>query len=144
ALSMGREVAVLRSGRLVQTAPPAVLYRDPVDLEVARFVGDAVVLPGTVRSGSVECALGALTPRTSTADGEVHVMIRPEQIRFAPGAVAEVVKQSYLGPDTIVRMALRNGDGTIVVVRTFDQQVPAPGELVGLAVAGPVAVYPAR
>ena len=47
ALSMGREVAVLRAGRLAQTATPTVLYRAPVDLDVARFVGDAVVLPGT-------------------------------------------------------------------------------------------------
>jgi iron(III) transport system ATP-binding protein len=144
ALSMGREVAVLRDGRLVQTAPPAVLYREPVDLEVARFVGEAVVLPGTVRAGSVECALGVLTPRTPPAEGEVHVMIRPEQIRFSPGADAEVVKQSYHGPDTIVRMALRDRGRTTVVVRTFEQDVPAPGELVGLAVAGPVAVYPVR
>ena len=46
ALSMGREVAVLRAGRLVQTAAPTTLYRAPVDLDVARFVGDAVVAPG--------------------------------------------------------------------------------------------------
>ena len=46
ALSMGREVAVLRSGRLAQTATPTVLYRAPVDLDVARFVGDAVIVPG--------------------------------------------------------------------------------------------------
>ena len=58
ALSMGREVAVLRSGRLVQTATPSVLYRAPVDLDVARFVGDAVVVPGDARAGLVECVLG--------------------------------------------------------------------------------------
>ena len=45
----GNEVAVLRAGRLVQTATPTVLYRAPVDLDVARFVGDAVVLPGNRR-----------------------------------------------------------------------------------------------
>ena len=61
ALSMGREVAVLRSGRLAQTATPTVLYRDPVDLDVARFVGDAVIVPGTARSGVVECVLGRLS-----------------------------------------------------------------------------------
>jgi iron(III) transport system ATP-binding protein len=144
ALSTGREVAVLREGRLVQTAPPAVLYREPVDLDVARFVGDAVVLPGVVRSGAVECALGSLTPRTATADGEVLVMIRPEQIRAAPGDVAEVVEQRYLGPDTMVRLALRDGQRTTILMRTFDQQVAALGEVVGIAVVGPVAVYPTR
>ena len=48
ALSMGREVAVLRAGRLVQAAAPADLYRSPVDLDVAHFVGEAVVLPARV------------------------------------------------------------------------------------------------
>jgi len=143
ALSMGREVAVLRDGRLVQTASPAVLYRDPVDLEVAHFVGDAVVLAGTVRSGDVECALGTLATRIAVADGDVRVMIRPEQIRFAPGADAEVLDHSYRGPDTIVHLALRNDERTPVELRTFDQEVPGRGELVGLTVVGPVTVYPA-
>jgi ABC-type Fe3+/spermidine/putrescine transport system ATPase subunit/ABC-type spermidine/putrescine transport system permease subunit II len=47
ALSMGHEVGLLRSGRLVQTAPETALYRAPADLDVARFVGEAVVVPGT-------------------------------------------------------------------------------------------------
>ena len=64
ALSMGNEVAVLRSGRLAQTATPTTLYRAPVDLDVARFVGDAVVVPGTARSGVVECVLGRSPLRT--------------------------------------------------------------------------------
>ena len=83
ALSMGREVAVLRGGRLVQTASPSRLYGDPVDLDVARFVGDAVVLPGTGRAGVVECALGAL-PARQPAEGAVDVVIRPEQIEIRP------------------------------------------------------------
>ena len=79
ALSMGTEVGVLRAGRLAQTAAPATLYRSPVDLDVARFVGEAVVLPGTVRGTSVECALGVLPLRGSAAEGPASVMIRPEQ-----------------------------------------------------------------
>ena len=139
---MGREVAVLRDGRLVQTASPAALYRDPVDLEVAHFVGDAVVLAGTARDGAVECALGTLPVRNQAGDGEVRVMIRPEQIRFAPGAAAEVLGRSYRGPDTVVQLVLRGDDRAQVTVRTFDQQLPAPGDLVGLDVVGSVAVYP--
>ena len=82
ALSMGHEVAVLRSGRLAQTATPTVLYRAPVDLDVARFVGDAVVVPGTARSGVVECVLGRFPTASLAVAGKVEVMIRPEQIRL--------------------------------------------------------------
>ena len=146
ALSMGREVAVLRAGRLVQTATPTVLYRNPVDLEVARFVGEAVVLPGAVRSGLVDCALGRLTPRGSVPDGDVQVMIRPEQIRLSAedgrGAVGEVVEHSYHGPDTVIRLVLQDDDRTTIAARTSDQEVPAPGERVQLAVHGSVVLFP--
>jgi iron(III) transport system ATP-binding protein len=140
ALSMGREVGVLRTGRLVQTAAPATLYREPVSLDVARFVGDAVVLAGTVSDDTVECALGRLPLRGSAPAGPVQVMIRPEQIRIAAAGVpAEVTGHSYFGPETVVRARLR--DGTPVLVRTLDSTVPSPGDEVGLAVDDTVAVY---
>jgi iron(III) transport system ATP-binding protein len=146
ALSMGREVAVLQAGRLVQAAAPSVLYREPADLDVARFVGDAVVLDGSARSGLVECALGILAVRGAAVDGQVDVLIRPEQIRFATdpgdGGLGEVVGLSYRGADTFVRVALGGANGTSVVARTFDEEVPAVGDQVRLFVVGTVAVYP--
>ena len=152
ALSMGHEVAVLRSGRLAQTATPAVLYRAPVDLDVARFVGDAVIVPGTARSGVVECVLGRLSTPSSTVAGEVEVMIRPEQIRLvhADGAPpkgggtvrADVIGHRYYGPDTLVQLRLRDGARMALSARTFDIDVPDAGDVVGVVVSGPVAVYP--
>jgi iron(III) transport system ATP-binding protein len=154
ALSMGNEVAVLRSGRLAQTATPTVLYRAPVDLDVARFVGDAVVVPGTARSGVVECALGHLRTTSSEVDGKVDVMIRPEQIRLvsarddAPGGPdtvsADVIGHRYYGPDSLVQLRLRDGTRVPVSARTFDLDVPEAGDTVGVVVTGPVAVYPVR
>lgn len=150
ALSMGREVAVLRSGRLAQTATPADLYRTPVDLDVARFVGDAVVVPGHARSGLVECALGRLSILGSTVAGRVEVMVRPEQIRLARASdltardetvLADVIGQHYYGPDSVVQLRLRDDARTPISARTFDLAVPAAGEVVGVSVAGPVAVY---
>ncbi len=153
ALSMGHEVAVLRSGRLAQTATPTVLYRAPVDLDVARFVGDAVIVPGTARSGVVECVLGRLSTSDVTVDGSVEVMIRPEQIRLvraldAPRGVAtvpaDVIGHRYYGPDSLVQLRLRDGDRVTISARTFDVDVPDAGEVVGVVVSGPVAVYPLR
>ena len=76
----------------------------------------------------------------------MHVLIRPEQIRFAgddgSGTPAEVVGSSYQGPDTVVRLAIGGENGTTVLVRTFDEEVPPAGERVRLLVAGTVAVYP--
>jgi iron(III) transport system ATP-binding protein len=145
ALSMGREVALLRAGRLVQTATPTVLYRDPVDLEVAHFIGDAVVVPGHAKAGVVDCALGRLDIRNSNMEGDVQVMIRPEQIQLAAdGVAAEVTGHIYYGPETVVRLVLADGSSTPIVAKTFAQEAPAVGAQVNVVVSGPVAAFPPR
>jgi iron(III) transport system ATP-binding protein len=146
ALSLGREVGVLREGRLVQTAAPTVLYRAPVDLDVARFVGEAVVVLGEARSGTAVCSLGTLPVRGSLVDGPVQVMIRPEQIRVlrepgGPGVAARVVGHSFYGPETVVRLELADGTATPLTARMFDDIVLTAGEAVTLVVDGPVMVY---
>lgn len=147
ALSTGREVAVLRDGRLVQTAAPAVLYRQPVDLDVARFVGEAVVLAGEAHGGSVTCVLGTLAVRGEEKHGPVHVMIRPEQIKLdASGdgrVAARVVAQSFYGAETELHLELLDGAATPIVARTFDDGGVQIGEQRSVDVKGPVTVYAA-
>lgn len=77
-------------------------------------------------------------------------MIRPEQIRIGrngleaePGVAATVVGHNYFGPDVIVYLELEDTPRTPVLARSFDYETPETGEHVRLAVAGPVAVYPA-
>jgi iron(III) transport system ATP-binding protein len=148
ALSMGREVAVLRDGHLVQTAAPETLYRTPADLELARFVGDAVVVPGEVRAGRVVCTFGTLGVRGEQVSGAVQVMVRPEQIRVlrtgqADGSPAKVVGLSFYGPETVLHMELADGSGTAVSARAFGDAHAEVGEEVRLLVDGSVMTYPA-
>ena len=154
ALSMGREVAVLREGRLAQRATPGTLYRAPVDADIARFVGEANLLPGQADSGGVDCALGRLAVVGPGPDGPVEVLIRPEQIRMSPTldadategqtVTATVLDHIYYGPDTVVTLSVDGPARTVVKARTSDQRAPAPGEEVELAVAGPVVVFPGQ
>ncbi|MGH2852493.1 MAG: ABC transporter ATP-binding protein [Solirubrobacteraceae bacterium] len=148
ALSTGREVAVLRDGELVQTAAPGTLYRMPVDLELARFVGDAVVVPGEARGGTVACIFGTLSLRAEAAAGPVEVMIRPEQIRVEPatvtsGVAARVVGTSFYGAETVLTLELVDAPETSVTARTFDGAGSEPGGEVRLRVDGRVVAYPA-
>ena len=75
ALAMGAEVAVLRGGVVAQIATPEMLYRQPVDVAMARFVGEAVILRGTVLEGASDLrarAPAARAPgpgRTCRCDG---------------------------------------------------------------------------
>jgi iron(III) transport system ATP-binding protein len=154
ALSMGREVAVLRDGRLAQRAQPTALYRAPADADVAEFVGEAVLAAGVASGGVVQCALGRLAVSGPGREGAVEVMIRPEQIQLARngaqggaehgGVGATVLDHAYYGPDTVVRLSLEGDPQTTVKARTFDHEIPLPGERVELHVIGPVVVFPER
>jgi iron(III) transport system ATP-binding protein len=146
ALSTGRQVAVLRRGRLAQVAAPDVLYRTPADLELARFVGEAVVVPGEAGSGAVRCALGTLPVRGDPVDGPVAVMIRPEQIHVrragsGAGILARIVGTSFSGPETMLRLELAADPATAVTARMFDGTGIRQGDRVELSVEGPVTVY---
>jgi iron(III) transport system ATP-binding protein len=141
ALSLADQVAVMRSGRLVQVGAPKTLYEAPTDRGVAEFVGAAVVLPATYRDDAAECALGVLPVSVPTAPHPQAVMVRPEQLllgRPDRAAVRGLVREvSYYGHDASVRLVLE-GSGTEVVARVRGSDAPVPGALVGISVDGAV------
>jgi iron(III) transport system ATP-binding protein len=153
ALSMGREVGVLMAGRLIQTAAPTVLYRTPASLEVAQFVGKAVVLRGRAGAGVVSCPLGELPLVERGIEGIVEAMIRPEQIQIHrasariaasraddPAVTAMVSARTFQGPDSVVQLRL-DGTQAPITARILGHDVPEPGERVELAVVGEVMAY---
>ena len=140
ALSVADVVAVMRDGLIVQAGPPAEVYAAPVDLDVARFLGDANVLPGTAADGVVRCALGALP--AGGALGPVDVLVRPEHLTLGGDGVPGVVTdRRYFGHDAMV--GVRLDDGTAVRARTALATAHAPGDRVAVTVTGPVVCYPA-
>ena len=149
ALSMGEAVAVLREGRLVQVASPEMLYRRPLDVALARFVGEAVTLPGIAAHGRVCCRLGVLALSAPVADGAVEIVVRPEQLCLtAPDAAdrcAIVGRVTFQGPDAHVVLAM--ADGVALAARVAGHHAPTPGTRVGIRVESSVMAYartPAR
>ncbi|GAB3170408.1 ABC transporter ATP-binding protein [Myceligenerans halotolerans] len=145
ALSFADEVAILGDGRFRQVDSPASVYRDPVDPEVATFLGDALLLTGTVAGDGVECGLGTLPVQAPSAGGgDVHVMVRPEQLALtAPGAGAfdAVVRHvAYFGHDAVVELDAADAGG--LRARVLGTRLPAPGERVGVRVEGGVRTFP--
>jgi iron(III) transport system ATP-binding protein len=153
ALSMGHTVAVLRQGRLVQASDPLTLYRKPRDADLARFIGDAVLLPGMAASGRVTCALGVLRLPPEAPEGPVDVLVRPEQIQIAPaadgagsgaGVRARVGSVTFYGHDATVRLLLSDRDPALTAVaRVAGHMIPQPGADVGLSVVGEVVAFAA-
>jgi len=147
ALSLGHEVAVLWNGKLIQRAAPQTLYRQPATRELATFVGDAVLLPGTAKRGTATCALGALKLLTPVADGNVDVMVRPEQVRILEphegmeGFEALVTDLRFNGPDAHVTLQTRGPSPVPVRASVPGHRAPRIGELLKLSVDGKVLAY---
>ncbi len=146
ALSLGTQIAVMRDGRLVQTGPPAAVYRAPADLGVAAFLGDAVVLPATIWGGIAVCELGALPVYGPAPDGPADLLIRPEQIALRPadagdGTGATVRAVTYYGHDATVRLQLP-ASGAEIIARVPGYAAPPVGARVRIVVDGDVTAYP--
>ncbi|WP_299922205.1 ABC transporter ATP-binding protein [uncultured Nocardioides sp.] len=142
ALSLADQVAVMRAGRLVQSAPPSEVYLSPTDPQVAEFVGRAVVLPGTATDARATCALGEVV-LTEPTTGPVALMIRPEQVfvdlAHDEGVRGTVEEVSYYGHDCAVQVRL--DEGTSVLARMAGVRHPGPGDVVHLRVTGLVRAY---
>ncbi|HUY10499.1 MAG TPA: ABC transporter ATP-binding protein [Candidatus Dormibacteraeota bacterium] len=114
ALSVADQVAVLRDGRVAQFGTPQQLYSDPIDVEMARFLGDANLVDGTVAGPMVQTPLGALMVRPSSRwavplSGAAVVLVRPEQIAissaFGAGAPGRVLHSEFHGHDSVIEVA---------------------------------------
>jgi putative spermidine/putrescine transport system ATP-binding protein len=116
ALSLADRIAILRDGRLVQTAPAHEVYDRPADGFVAGFVGRANLLPGEIAgAGQVNTSLGALAtpPHGKRAGERVLVLIRPERVEVAAAAGAsntfavEVTHDRFYGATRQLDLACR-------------------------------------
>ena len=91
AMTLADHLVVMRGGQVVAAGDPRQVYDEPVDAEMGRFLGEAVVVRGTlVGSGdtvAVDCVLGRLAVTAeSGADRlpgrtDCDVLVRPEQLR---------------------------------------------------------------
>jgi iron(III) transport system ATP-binding protein len=167
ALSMADRVAVLRDGRIVQYAAPEDLYTRPADPALARFIGGANLLEGTMAGpgpDEVDTIFGRLplaqagNSRPAAGSGPVTVLVRPEQLELQPlewpeavagpaapsvlgGLAGRVVACEYYGHDAVVRVRPDGDAGPEVIVRTAGgPQLPA-GALVVVRARGPVIAW---
>jgi multiple sugar transport system ATP-binding protein len=113
AMTLGQRVTVLRDGVVQQCATPQHLYRHPINLFVAAFIGSpsmnfvhADVRDGAVRFADITIPLPAAA-RSTTADGKVILGVRPTGFSLPTGAdepaievVPEIVEE--LGDETYV------------------------------------------
>src|SRR5471032_1851467 len=86
ALSISDRVAMMNGGKLLQVAAPSVIYRQPADAFVARFIGLAGILPGIAEGAAVRMSNGTILPADAAAGHQsgrsVEMFLRPEHVRL--------------------------------------------------------------
>lgn len=144
ALSLSDRVAVIFDGRPAQVGTPQAIYDDPATLEVAAFVGESNVLTAQAEGDHAVCALGRV-PLRHLAQGDVHLLLRPEMLALTPDALADsgtparVRWQEYYGHSQ--RVGVQLADGTPLVVRGGLQVTYRPGDAVRVTVSAPVKAF---
>ena len=104
AMVLGDRVALLRHGRIAQIGTAAEIYRQPLDLDAARFFSPLSEIESIVFSGSAGTPLGAL-PVPGLADGtRVTIAIRPAggaaMATSGPGTPGRIIgKHDAIGID---------------------------------------------
>ena len=158
AMNMSDRIAIMNNGRIEQVGRPAEIYENPASTFIARFLGEANLIEGTVDG----VANGIATLRTANglplraravlaATGTANLFVRPERVTMAPGADApagpaagfgvasnradgRVIHTSFLG--NILRHTVEIGPGTRVTVDVQNARsdaIPAAGSNVELS-----------
>jgi iron(III) transport system ATP-binding protein len=138
AFVLGDQIAVMRSGRVLQQGSPSEIYRNPVSSWVATFVGEANLVAGTGIPAGIDTPLGPL-PGATAASGPCEVVVRPEHIRLSSGNSAEIVAADFYGHDSSYCVAMNGTEYTVRAVAAPDYRI---GDRVDLTYQGPpVAVF---
>jgi multiple sugar transport system ATP-binding protein len=140
AMTMGDRVAVLRDGVLQQCAAPRELYRNPVNMFVAEFIGSPAMNLLTVPVVDRRVSLGdwsiQLPREISAATEELVIGVRPEHLDIgASGIEMQIDVVEELGADAYLYGRITLGESTSAqsfVARADGQDPPTRGSRVRL------------
>jgi ABC-type Fe3+/spermidine/putrescine transport system ATPase subunit len=141
AMNMSDRIAIMNSGRIEQVGRPADIYENPATSFIARFLGEANLVEGSVTAidgGIATITIGealrlrARTAQSAVAGGAAQLFVRPERIVLGDDSSAppiddagewnrargRIAQTSFLG--NILRYIVQL-DGTDVVL-TVDVQ----------------------
>jgi iron(III) transport system ATP-binding protein len=130
AMRMADQIALMRSGKIVQAGAPYNIYNSPVDKDAAAFFSDVNVIAGSVTNALTDTPFGQfLTP--GMVDGtKVEIIIRPQHLKLdfdrqgrGPNPTAtdgvpargKVKRARYLGHQSVVEFVM-DYDGSILKV----------------------------
>jgi len=163
AFVLSDRVGVMRGGLIHQIGTPQELYRRPLDLFVARFLGETNLFDSEVVAqdgGTTRVRIGAGVIDCQRNDAlnvgdPAHCAMRPEQVRvtrstnsemttgrFQPFGSAIVIESRFLGQRHRVKLTI--GGQTCTADLDPSGDIPEVNETVGLSIAAGLAALVER
>ena len=143
AFAMADEIGIMYEGRIQQWDSPYNLYHRPANRFVADFIGQGVLVTGTVGdNNSVRMELGTLVSDTPVECSEtcdhcdngcrVDILLRPDDIVHddASTVQAEVLQKAFRGADILYTLRLASGTEVLSLVPSHHNH--ALGEKIGI------------
>jgi iron(III) transport system ATP-binding protein len=136
AFAIADEIGILHQGVIQQWDTAYQLYHEPANRFVADFIGEGVLLAGTVRARDhIEIELGtvpARIPEDCRVGDAVDVLVRPDDIihdDLSP-VLATVVTKAFRGAEFLYTLQLPGGTRLLSLVPSHHNH--APGEKIGI------------
>ena len=139
ALMMADELVLMDQGRILQSGTPQACYRQPASLAAARLLGEAEVLPATVRDGLATTPFGPHP--CDLPDGPAWLMARPESLDLVPDPDGTPITALAFG-GSFTEVTLQSGSD-ILRVRTTGSDLQAGDRARVRFSPATTAVYPA-
>ncbi|WP_412479517.1 ABC transporter ATP-binding protein [Azonexus sp. IMCC34839] len=143
AFAMADQIGIMFEGRIQQWDVPYNLYHRPANRFVADFIGQGVLVTGTVgEENSVRMELGTLISDTPVSCNEscttcddgcaVDILLRPDDIVHddASPVQAEVLHKAFRGADILYTLRLASGTEVLSLVPSHHNH--ALGEKIGI------------
>jgi iron(III) transport system ATP-binding protein len=138
AFAMADEIGVLNAGELVQWDSGYNLYHRPGDRFVADFIGQGVILPGSVSpAGQVQTELGTIPgtlPPGCKPGCKLELLLRPDDIQHDDQSPlrAKVVAKAFRGAEFLYTLELSSGTRVLCLAPSHHDH--ALGEALGIRV----------
>lgn len=147
ALRMADQIALMRSGEIVQEGSPYNIYHAPVDRAAMAFFSDVNVIQGHSNGALTDTVFGQfLTP--GVAEGaKVDIVIRPQHLhldfyrdgkgpspnpKHGQSAVGVVVRARFMGTESLVEFEMEH-DGSPITAIVPNVFLPKPGTRLWIA-----------
>ena len=140
AMKMADEIALMRSGRIVQKGAPYTIYNSPSDRDAAAFFSDINVMTCKVESSLAQTPFGKFFAPGHPDGTILDIVIRPQHIRIdfdragqgptssdamGQAASANVHRARFLGQNSLVDFKLK--DGPFLTASIPSVFLPKPG-----------------